>query len=492
MVNRVTISDIIPESDMLSWVMEDKVLINAPTGAGKSYFVITRLNDYAEITHNKILFLTNRKLLMKQIEEDIKLKPNITALSYHQLIEILKRGKFNIDRFKYVVADECHFFFSDSNFNAETDIALHYLINLKNNIAIFLSATCETFKEYMKVINKNIKLYILNNELVYENLYYYNSDETIIEMINNQPPEEKIIMFCNDATKALIMHKQMKSDSSFLCSENNSKFKFSDKNVRYQIVEDSKFDSRTLFTTKVLDNGINIKDEQLKHIIVDIYDFDTIQQCIGRKRIQNENDKPNIYIRKFKQNSIQSYLNQWNKIFEYGQYFLNSTPEDYINVHSRKNTNGLIYNIQEDKTVALKLNDALYYKLQSDIELAKQITDTNKQLTNKLGHLQILCDRYRIPISEFKCLDDIITTETFNEQLIKFIDIKMFKDEKNVFKKFIKANAIKTVDKNHKSLGVNTINGYFADNKIKYRVESIQETYGENKGKRYWKLFDMT
>ena len=36
-----------------------------------------------------------------------------------------------------------------------------------------------------------------------------------------------------------------------------------------EIVQNERFECRMLFTTKVLDNGVNLKDKAIKHIIVE-------------------------------------------------------------------------------------------------------------------------------------------------------------------------------------------------------------------------------
>ena len=56
------------------------------------------------------------------------------------------------------------------------------------------------------------------------------------------------------------------------------------------------FSKDVVITTTVLENGINIKDHQLKHIVIDLTDMETIVQCIGRKRLFG-NDGVNLYVR---------------------------------------------------------------------------------------------------------------------------------------------------------------------------------------------------
>lgn len=50
-----------------------------------------------------------------------------------------------------------------------------------------------------------------------------------------------------------------------------------------------------MFTTPVLDNGINIKDEQVKHVFIELYDLTEFIQCLGRKRRIDEEDTITLY-----------------------------------------------------------------------------------------------------------------------------------------------------------------------------------------------------
>ena len=55
-------------------------------------------------------------------------------------------------------------------------------------------------------------------------------------------------------------------------------------------------DKRFLFTTIALDNGIDIKDFKVKHIICNVFDFDSVVQCFGRKRVINKDDSCTFYV----------------------------------------------------------------------------------------------------------------------------------------------------------------------------------------------------
>jgi hypothetical protein len=46
-----------------------------------------------------------------------------------------------------------------------------------------------------------------------------------------------------------------------------------------------------------MDAGVNIIDDELKHIICDVKDTGTLIQCIRRKRLQSKKDKIYLYIK---------------------------------------------------------------------------------------------------------------------------------------------------------------------------------------------------
>lgn len=61
-----------------------------------------------------------------------------------------------------------------------------------------------------------------------------------------------------------------------------------------QLVEDSSFEERVLIVTKVLDNGANIEDEAVKHIVLPFCTRVDLIQMLGRKRMI-ENQEISVY-----------------------------------------------------------------------------------------------------------------------------------------------------------------------------------------------------
>ena len=57
------------------------VLINAGTGTGKTTFVVKKLNEWAEITGTKILYLCNRSALRSQVVKQAEAEEKAKALN---------------------------------------------------------------------------------------------------------------------------------------------------------------------------------------------------------------------------------------------------------------------------------------------------------------------------------------------------------------------------------------------------------------------------
>ena len=169
------VSEFITMKMAMNWNPESPVFISAPTGAGKSYFIINQL--LCELVRrypnekNLILLLSNRiaanrqyKLqllsLMNYYSPRVNYKEKmltyfnpegidqlcldfgvITICTYHQLSN---RPILNNHDFKYIICDECHFFTSDALFNLKTHSMLKEIISTgQRAVRVYMSATPE-------------------------------------------------------------------------------------------------------------------------------------------------------------------------------------------------------------------------------------------------------------------------------------------------------------------------------------------------------------
>lgn len=140
------------------------VIISAQTGKGKNYFITNTLRKYARKHEQEILYISNRVALGYQQKKELasitgtylmqdwenqETFENVTVVTYQRLLGryITDKDKENaewLNKFKYVVLDECHFFYSDAFFNPFTWEILSKTVELfQNAIRIYLSATPE-------------------------------------------------------------------------------------------------------------------------------------------------------------------------------------------------------------------------------------------------------------------------------------------------------------------------------------------------------------
>ncbi|MFI3176199.1 MAG: DEAD/DEAH box helicase family protein [Eubacteriales bacterium] len=125
--------------------------------------MLRHLVEYAYSNGVKILYLVNRKVLKKQLDNEIRemnknlvfniddvISVNTYQCIEQQLKESRRKNKgvenwgFRGYDYSYIIFDEIHYFYSDSLFNANTYQSYEFLINsFSGSIKIFLSATME-------------------------------------------------------------------------------------------------------------------------------------------------------------------------------------------------------------------------------------------------------------------------------------------------------------------------------------------------------------
>ena len=144
------IKDIITASKIRSWNKNEIIIINAPTGSGKSYWCRNVLYSIAKQERKKILMLVNRTRIRNQFNEKVEYKEdNILSIMTYQYLEneILKNNKTILACYDYIVCDEFHYFLSDAEFNQYTDLSLYEILETYAT-KIFMSATGEECSKY--------------------------------------------------------------------------------------------------------------------------------------------------------------------------------------------------------------------------------------------------------------------------------------------------------------------------------------------------------
>ncbi|MCU6786303.1 DEAD/DEAH box helicase [Aedoeadaptatus acetigenes] len=275
-----------------------------------------------------------------------------TGLSQQLVDEYFRRTEEFVEKdikeVDYLILDEAHYFTSDSEFNDNTEKEFEYLFSHCNGVKVFMTATPEAFieavrayeeknkiehfermkevdllkqltpgiqdlidncdSEYMTIPEENDNIIQhVNNHLIFNYIHEKDKDKFISEQVKLSNPYNKMIYFANNKRYALIVKGMADGKSlldkkykggAFLCSlyDTDGFSRFIDHEERERIVDNEKFNKDVLVTTKVLDNGINIRDRQVKRVIIDYVNYDSVVQMIGRIRTKNRTDKEKLEI----------------------------------------------------------------------------------------------------------------------------------------------------------------------------------------------------
>lgn len=475
-------SDLIKLEDIISWELGDMILGTAGTGDGKSHFIKFDLYDYCKEHDLSILFLTNRDILKAQFAQEIKAdnKQDVITIMNYQKVETMLMYNVPMENYDFIVADEIHYIFGDADFNRNTELIIEWLIDINCSVKILLSATSEHIENYLE-IHRKIKLikYTMERRTDHiDNIYFYEDSNVLMKMLFELPQNEKAMYFGN--VDKVYQASQDLGDAEFLCSTNSKFSKLSNKDIKTQIIENEMFECQVLCTTSVIDNGVNIKDESVKHMIVDYFDTDTIIQCIGRKRVLHKDDKINIYIRNRSSKSLKMSLTNFNLQIAQVKYLKDFGVEEFVNKYGRKNLSHCINIITENGHTNLKRNDIMYIKQLKNIESAELMIANSYDL--------IVCQKLNIDHSTIKYLEDEYDALTLVDIIGQYIGLKMFEEERNDFKKLLMDKLFNTPDASHGSLGLKSINSLFKDNNLSFVIKSKTENSrkSNNYKKTYW------
>ena len=473
------VSDIIKEQDIKTWQAGEKILIKAGTGRGKTHFVKNVLPHYAD-TDNQILFLSNRKSLKEQTQSEVTQNGSnrlIKCMTYQKLEQDILSQTVSLEEFKYIICDEAHYFFMDSTFNHMTNLSANYIKDCTfDKIVILMTATPKRIKAYFNILPEH--LYQIETEYEYINkIYRYSKFESIIQCLNTLPKGEKAIFFTS-AQKAYEASTKV-YNASFVCSSSNSLRRHSSKEELQCIQESSTVSSRVLCTTTVLDNGVNILDSQVKHIVVDIMDIDTVIQCIGRKRVQSPDDRITLYLSDKGFNSVQTCFNKVCKDLEQAIFLRDYGEKEFRRQYRKQSYNKQLIDIDED---VIRINEVAAWKY------AELKSEYGRMLSMKDGWLTMLLQEMGLSHRLVCSLERILDSMSLKQYLDGLVNEKIFSEEREIVKQSILKQMVGKIEKNQRKLGIKSINGILEDLGVPYAFTSHKETKGERRNQQYWML----
>lgn len=515
--------------DYKKWEAGDVVLIESQTGTGKSQFIKNKLIPYL-LDHERLLYVSNRTNLKRQTKKDIldnfglsipdtldeldelTTINNITVSSYHGIVNSIldhtyhDKPKIDLNFFDYIILDEAHFLLSDSSFNPLTYLAYDLFVNNihHHSVKIFITATMQEIKNpIITQINRlnnngfnldkcNIYEYSTGKDYSYLSVKYFHRIKTIGTLIKNDKSDDKWLVF--------VANKQKEGEELLkMLGEDMASFvKSGDKNDEISnIINNSQFSKKVLIATKVLDNGINIIDEKLRHIVIIAWDEITFLQELGRKRVDIKNaEEINLYIPKRYRKSFSSKLGRFKRKQKQIKLFEN----DKKSFHKKYDHNlgkymGLDDIFYYDTHLnQIRINKTGRVRLMKDIAFFSYMVDkfdSEEEFAYLYEQLSWLGLEYTFSTDNLldSVLDDEDNTKLI-EHLDSIVDKKLYNDDQQKLSDLIIKELItlqSNIDYRTKKLKPSTLETIIRDQlKLPYAVSKpIQEGKGENRGKRY-------
>ena len=309
-----------------------RVLLDMGTGRGKNEFIIKRLVSWCvdEMLTNMIigrvlclcpLKTLHAEMLQRRIEAanaESDGEPTEIAMTYdglyefmlevqtYQYIEARYRNdsaslKKYLARFKYIVADECHYFTDFSSYGINTYLSLEVLQKAEaDHVVIYMSATGEETYKLLEETSRTPegRIYKLPQDYQHIKQKYFYSRENLVMMLKSLPEEEKAVIFVSSGEDLLKMKEIFGDTAAYYCSDNNPKYgkRF---NELTECVKDRELQKRYFFTTKAFGIGTEIKDRTVKHLYIDQWKPTDIIQSAGRKRPLDVDDTCTVYFRDY-------------------------------------------------------------------------------------------------------------------------------------------------------------------------------------------------
>ncbi len=161
-----------------------------------------------------------------------------------------------------------------------------------------------SFRDEVYELPDSIQKQIEQDYNYVDNLWWLFKKEHIISLLNYiyNNKKGKAIYFADSIQKIkhIIDDKSLeidKNDYCFYYSDNSNTTEFAKSHKKINDISNFiKSDKKFLFTTIALDNGVDIKDFNVKYLISNVFDFDGVIQCLGRKRVVNEHDKCMFFV----------------------------------------------------------------------------------------------------------------------------------------------------------------------------------------------------
>ena len=287
------------------WLPGHIVFLEAGCSLGKNTFFeqIARTR-----TRKNILILANRRANREQICERLGIHEKCIfkvadVMSYQALEANGKLWSDELENYDYIVIDEAHYFLKDAAFNSRANISLEKIMKTNHPVKFFTSATLTDFELYLTdkikrrtnshFIGSFVSAYKMKRNKQFIDWVACIDESELLNMVKES--NEGWLIFVDSKVDGEMLKKAIGADAVFVTAE--SSYGGGEPAKTYDnLVKTEKLDHRVLIATSVLDNGINIKDRNLKNIFIASDDKTEMVQMLGRKRCLDAGDSFKLFL----------------------------------------------------------------------------------------------------------------------------------------------------------------------------------------------------
>lgn len=393
--------------DINRWPPNGLVFISCPVGSGKTTFIEKISKRY------NVLILSNRILNLMQLEN--RMIKNYSSRYYIKSYQSMTFDEFldtdEIDmNFDFVMMDECHFFLEDARFNYTNLMVLEKLLRLRNCKRVFLSATGQNIQNF--IFQSLVDRMEMNHGFLKNNVIMYEKEKSISKIdkifafedfteLINKISIGKTMVFVDTIQRGKEIINLLK-DNKISCELINSEIvkrpNRKQKEIIDEIIQKERFEAvQCLVTTTVLDCGVNVKDHQVKNIVLFNLFEDSIIQCLGRRRFSvDEKEGINVFLYNESENELRAkkkkllqqkdvYQNMETWVRYPSLRLLNNLKSPGTEFDSFKET---CFIAQIHGRFILRFNDLGYFKLIKEIEEIDNLIEGESPAFEKYTKIQ--------------------------------------------------------------------------------------------------------
>lgn len=368
------------KNEIEEWQPDTPVLIDTPTGSGKTTFIYKCIIPRAKMQNMNVLIVSNRTALNIQQKKDImdiifkegkdyysdrayQEKDDygfIHIVTYQGLQAHIKNNPDWIKNVGYTIFDEAHFFTSDTFFNTSAALLLKQIPKkFGHTIRIYMTATSyDVIEEIADAEEKEFKypedqppIYIMPRVLLrYHQKHDYSKYEMefisdlhqVIDLIKEKPEEKWLIFVDKKANGEELCDKlleEFSDDRNRVINFNAEKKKLiltsnKENNLNSfwkKLLSDMKFEEQVLISTSVLDCGINIIDENVKNIVISTDEHAEFIQMLGRRRLSKNDKKLKLWVVEKSQKSLQAIKQKYEETLKISEKWENAKTSEELN-----------------------------------------------------------------------------------------------------------------------------------------------------------------